>query len=246
MNRVRYLLNFVVLLASLPVAHAANPNKLWEIVSQSCLPAFAAGHGAGQCRLVSSEGYALLKDKVGPAQYILIPTIPVSGIESPAVLQPGLLNYWRAAWDNRDWVGATLGRPLRDDEIGLAINSANSRTQQQLHIHIDCLDPKVATVLATQSTTEPGRWNDLTLKGHRYAVTRVAASSATSVNPFDLVLRRTVYQHQEMKDHTILMTATTGGFLIVDGHYQPDGPDTNPGAAEELQDHSCRIASPLS
>jgi len=244
---VKSLALFLALLAlSETIANAADPNKLWEIVSQSCMPAFTAGHGTGQCARVSPDGYAVLKDLIGPAQYLLIPTARVSGIESAVLLQPDPVNYWHAAWDNRHLVGESLGSPLTDRQIGLAINSADSRTQQQLHIHIDCLDPNVATALATQSTAEPGRWNDLVLKGHRYAVTRVAASSAASVNPFDLVLRRAVYLHEEMKDHTILMTATTGGFLIVDGHYQPDGPDTNPGAAEELQDHSCHIASPIS
>jgi CDP-diacylglycerol pyrophosphatase len=56
-----------------------------------------------------SGGFAVLKDINGIAQYLLIPTARVGGIESPDLLTPGSPNYWRAAWEARRFVEAKLG-----------------------------------------------------------------------------------------------------------------------------------------
>ncbi|MET0331942.1 MAG: CDP-diacylglycerol diphosphatase, partial [Dyella sp.] len=44
------------------------------------------------------NGYAILKDHHGPAQYLLIPTARITGIESPLLLRAGAPNYFAAAW----------------------------------------------------------------------------------------------------------------------------------------------------
>src|ERR1700743_379655 len=76
-------------------ACAANPNALWQIVSEKCVPAAQAGATPNTCALVDARGgYALLKDINGVAQYLLIPTTRISGIESPLILEPQSPNYW--------------------------------------------------------------------------------------------------------------------------------------------------------
>ncbi len=104
------------------------------------LPQKAGGPVRKKCAEANlAVGYAMLKDLVGIAQYLLIPTARVSGIESPLLLESDAPNYWRDAWASRTYVEAKLGCTLPRDEMSLATNSASRRTHNQLHIHIDCL-----------------------------------------------------------------------------------------------------------
>jgi CDP-diacylglycerol pyrophosphatase len=220
--------------------HTYNPNVLWRIVSQSCVPAAAAGNGPGECTKVSPDGYALLKDIRGNGQYLLIPTTRVEGVESEALLRPDASNYFAYAWENRGFVGKSLGKPVPDDLMSLALNSADGRSQNQYHIHIDCMSRDMRKDLSAYDSAVPGAWVDAVFNGHHYQLMRVADSNAASVNPFVLVLRRATAAHQPMRGQTIFMATAPGGFFVVDGTYQRDGMDANPGSSEELQDHSCR------
>ena len=129
-------------------AHAADPNKLWEIVHGECVPGEVKIGNPKPCDAVDlrhgvSKGYAILKDKVGLAQYLLIPTARITGIESPKVLAPNAANYFSQAWRRRSFFERRLHFRVPREDISLAINSAEGRTQNQLHIHIDCVRPEV-------------------------------------------------------------------------------------------------------
>src|SRR5689334_16465486 len=98
-------------------AGAANPNALWDIVHGECVPNMQAHGDPAPCALVALQdglprGYAALKDLRGVAQFLLIPTARVSGIEDPALLDPGAPNYFAAAWRIRTYVQARLDRVL--------------------------------------------------------------------------------------------------------------------------------------
>jgi CDP-diacylglycerol pyrophosphatase len=67
----------------------ADPNALWTIVHDQCVPDQEANSDPGPCALVEltsgqRRGYAVLKDLVGATQFLLIPTDQISGIESPS------------------------------------------------------------------------------------------------------------------------------------------------------------------
>ena len=112
---------------------AADPDALWKIVHDRCVPHATAGEGPGPCSFVDlAGGYAVLKDIRGATQFLLIPTARIAGIESPKILQPGSPNYWQAAWAARRFVDEKAGRSLPRQDIGLAINAASRRSQNQL------------------------------------------------------------------------------------------------------------------
>lgn len=101
-----------------------NPDSLWKIVHGNCVPRQEARGDPGECRLVDlAARYAVLKDLRGNTRFLLLPTDRISGIESPLLLQPGAVNYWRAAWEARRYVEERAGRKLSRDMTGLAINS---------------------------------------------------------------------------------------------------------------------------
>jgi CDP-diacylglycerol pyrophosphatase len=78
---------------------------------------------------------------------------------------------------------------LPRDWVSLAINSALARTQNQLHIHIDCLRADVHEALALHAADIGTTWTPfpVLLAGHPYSAIAVAADDLDAVNPFDLL-----------------------------------------------------------
>jgi CDP-diacylglycerol pyrophosphatase len=121
----------------------------------------------------SETGFAILKDPRGLAQFLLVPTARISGIESPSILDPNAPNYFAAAWESRKFLYKEFGRSLRRDGIGLAINSVVSRSQDQLHIHIACVHTDVLRALHKNQRQISYRWTPFrpSLLGRNYAAT---------------------------------------------------------------------------
>ena len=143
----------VALLAGPAMVRAADPDALWKIVHGQCAPHQAQALNPAPCAFVQANaprqlGYALLKDRSGETQYLLIPTDRVTGIEDALLLNPGSETYLARAWAFRGLVFARLGHDLPDRDMSLAINSQFGRSQNQLHVHIDCLRQYVRDALA--------------------------------------------------------------------------------------------------
>ncbi len=227
-----------VLLLLSGAARAADPDILWKIVHDKCVPA-ADGK---PCAEVSRDGgFAVLKDLNGIAQHLLIPTAKVTGIEDAAVLAPQTPNYFADAWNARHYVEARLGHPLPREAVSLAINSETGRSQNQLHIHIDCVRADVRAVL--QGLTAD-HWASVPMPGgHSYRVRRIAADDLASTNPFRLLASEQPDSVADFGHHTIVLVgaefAGQNGFYMLDDH--ADMMTLDPGSGEELQDHSCGL-----
>jgi CDP-diacylglycerol pyrophosphatase len=236
----------LVLLSGVPASAIANPNALWEIVHDQCEPAAEGAPIAQKCADVNlAGGYAVLKDRVGVAQYLLIPTVRIGGIESPELLEPGSPNYFRAAWQSRHYVDDKLHRVLPRDEVSLAINSADGRTQNQLHIHIDCLAPDVVRTLRELGPRIGTQWTSLPvrLRGHVYSAIRIDDAELAHTDPFKILAPYAAQRGQPMGDQTLLLTGAvradgTPAFYLLNDHVQTG----NWASSEELQDHSCTLA----
>ncbi|NII10275.1 CDP-diacylglycerol diphosphatase [Oleiagrimonas sp. C23AA] len=229
--------------------HEHHPGALWNIVHHQCLPALKRGGKAMPCAYLKPgiHGYALLKDRRGRAQYLLMPTARMIGIESPALLAPGATNYLAQAWSWRGLVSGALGTALSRNEIALAVNSKFARSQNQLHIHIDCVDAGVRQQLdAWQGKlSSHWRWLPAPLKRQRYRAL-VVRGQPLDVDPFRL-LARDLTPGAGMGAHTLVVVGTTfadgrPGFIVLDG--PADLATGQRGSGEALLDHRCRIASP--
>ncbi|SAK58459.1 CDP-diacylglycerol pyrophosphatase [Caballeronia hypogeia] len=232
--------------AFLPLACQANPNALWEIVHDYCEPAAEGAHVRQKCADVSlAGGYAVLKDIVGVAQYLLIPTARVTGIESPELLAPDSPNYFRDAWIARVYLNRALGRTLPRDQVSLAINSAKARSQEQLHIHIDCLAADVAQTLREVGPRIGTEWAPLPvrLRGHVYSAMRIDDADLAHTDPFKLLAPYAASRGQSMGEQTLLLAGAVRSdgapaFYLLNDHVGPG----NFAWAEELQDHTCALA----
>lgn len=228
-------------------AGQADPNKLWEIVHGQCVPSEQRHGSAKPCVAVSlAGGFAILKDRSGATQFLLIPTARVTGIESPAMLAPDAPNYFAAAWRGRGLVERALGHAMPIDTLSLAVNSEAGRSQNQLHIHIDCIRPDVRDALRDAAAKIGTRWAplDVWLFGHHYSAMRVAGTTLAGHNPFKLLARGEPGAAADMGHYTLVVVGMTFashelGFVILADHADPTHGDNASG--EELQDHACTL-----
>jgi CDP-diacylglycerol pyrophosphatase len=220
-----------------------DSNGLWKVVGGQCVPNQRDNGTPAPCTTVDfQKRYAVLKDIEGRAQYLLIPTDRVDGIESPEILYAGSPEYWVGAWNAGRYVGTKLDMPLTGDQLGLEINASTQRSQNQLHIHVDCMRTDIAAALAPHRGDTPGQWSWTTLDGNRYRVMRVM-SLRDRDNPFRVV-NRDLDAKQSMGEQTILVTgagpdAAHDGWLIVNSGRDMEG---GTGTAEGLLDHACTLA----
>ena len=217
---------------------AANPNALWTIVHDRCVPGAQAGNPAPCIRVGPDD--AVLKDLVGRAQVLLIPTTRITGIEDPALLAPGTPNYFAHAWQARHDVEARVGHPLPRSAIALAINPPGNRSQGQLHIHVDCIRPDIRNALRNAA---PGpAWTMLPepLEGQRYLAMRLDGDALVQ-DPIRLLADGVPGARGAMAGYTLVVAGTDApqGFILLAGRIGLDGP----GHGEDLQDHACAIAA---
>ena len=250
MAKWRTLLRVIALactaMASLPAA-AGNPDVLKHIVEGACVPTMQATGHPLPCRKVDLDRrFAVLKDILGKTQYLVLPTDPIAGIEAPELLKSGAPNYWQASWEARSFVEEAAGRKIPRDYIGLAINSAKGRSQNQLHIHVDCVRRDVIQALKRSQSSIGADWRPLPirLRGHHYFATRIESGDLGTVDPFKLLAEKMPRARAAMGDQTLVVIGAVfkngkPGFYVLNDHFNATPGDTASG--EELLDHTCAV-----
>jgi CDP-diacylglycerol pyrophosphatase len=230
-------------------ASAADPNALWNVVHDLCVTDVRLSGSPAPCSKVDlPHGYAVLKDIRGDTQLLLIPTDRVTGIEDTKLLAANSPNYWQAAWDARLIFEKRAGRPVPREALGLAINSLYGRTQNQLHIHIDCVRPSVQRTLAASQARIGERWSnlDVPLTGHHYRVRRLMGADFGARDPFKLLAEADPDARAGMARETIVAIGASfagkPGFILLSDHASLMPLDK--AAGEELLDHSCAVLGP--
>jgi CDP-diacylglycerol pyrophosphatase len=226
-----------------------DPNALWNIVHGACVPHFEAGEGPKPCERVDleggvAEGVAILKDLVGVAQMLAIPTQRITGIEDPQMLAPDAPPVFAAAWSARALVEGRLGRALPREAVGLAINSKWARSQDQLHVHVDCVAVPVVKALAGYASALDGQWRAMTvpLQGRVYFARRVESTDLRDVAPLKLLADGLEGARAQMGAYSLAAVGATfdgkPGFILLADQFSLE----SGGHAEDLEDHDCAIA----
>ncbi len=240
-------------------ARAADPDALWEIVHGRCVPDQRAHRLPAPCVAVDlhggeAAGTAVLKDRRGASQYLLMPTARITGIESPLLLAPGGANYFAAAWQAAPLVGERLHRTLPRQDLALAVNAVTGRSQDQLHIHVDCIRPDVRAALDRAEPGIDGQWRALpqALAGHRYRAVRLSGPALGDADPFRILAASLPDPAAEMGGHTLVLVGDVHDgrpdFVLLDGQASLlarmlwSHVRIGSGSGEELEDHDCRIA----
>jgi CDP-diacylglycerol pyrophosphatase len=201
-------------------APAADRDGLRHIVQEECLPHWNAQHDPAPCESIAQD-YAVLADRKGGAHFLLIATRTITGIEDPAVLNAATPNYFAAAWQARERLNAIVGHPLRRDAVGLAINSAIARGQDQLHIHIECLQPHLYQALQAAAAIVGDHWTPLQIGESPYRALRIRGQDLGAANPFQLLANQIPEARRAMAHYTMIVAGMRfkdgPGFIVLAG-----------------------------
>ena len=219
-------------------------DSLRKIVQQQCVVNWIQKQSPAPCERVflpdlsaNSAGYAVLADRKGGAHYLLIPTQTMAGNESGELLDRDLPNYFAAAWHARDLLTRFVGHAVPRAAVGLAVNTAHSRTQDQFHIHIECLRQDVVDSLHAAAERIGSGWAPAVIAGSTYQAMRVMADGLDGVNPFELLANLSPDVRHRMGDYTLVVAGMqfqgNPGFIVLTG--------TGP-TGELLLDGTCAAA----
>lgn len=229
-------------------------NALWEVVRSVCIPGQSQHRDPKPCLEVDltggvEKGFAVLRDPRGSVHFLLVPTTPISGIESPAARAPSATNYFAKAWDARTYIEQSLGRPVGPDGVVLAVNSALSRSQDQLHIHVGCVKPDVLAALQKNERQIGNRWAEFNvpLLRRHYDAMWISGDTLGATNPFKLLADGLPGAATDMSNYTLVVISLTRavgarGFVILADH--ADLKQDNGAGGEEILDESCGMALP--
>ncbi|MBW8843951.1 MAG: CDP-diacylglycerol diphosphatase [Burkholderiales bacterium] len=242
----------LLLLTASGAAHAADRDVLWKIIDTGCVPGSATGQMPPPCTRVEMPagrefGWAVMKDRRGVLQYLLLPTARISGVESPELLKPGTPNFFAQAWQARDLLDQLNGRPLPRDALSLTLNPVRRRTQDQFHIHISCVRPELQARLQAAEADIASEWSPLAggWRNHSWLVRRVDGDRLDSVNPIVDVATHMPGALDDMGAvgvGVVAMTFKDGrpGFVLMATHR--DDADATSGLTEhDIQDHDCAV-----
>jgi CDP-diacylglycerol pyrophosphatase len=232
-------------------AHAAGLHRraLWQVV-KACIADYQLTGVAFPCRQIDLVGGAergslvlqppLLNDM------IVVPTRPLVGIEDAFLQSPDAPNYFAAAWRARSLLAPPGGREPDWDDVGLAVNPAMVRSQDQLHIHVGCLHPSVKRAIARIAPEVPTiSWVKLPdIVPHiAFWGTRVAKSTLDGVEPFRMAAEALSGRVTERGKLTLMVAGVrvsgADQFLIL-ASYAGAPHSWWPVAAENLVDTSCK------
>ena len=239
------------LLAIEPI-EAHNRNALALSVG-GCVVAERTLHVPFPCLAVDLSGaadhrYAVIRPPLARSEVLLVPTAPIVGIESPALLAKDTAPFFQAAWEARRFVVAALPRDPGWAGLGMAVNSRPSRSQDRLHIHVDCMQPSVMNALARYAPRIGERWTrfPVLLAGGHYWAREASVAEFAKLNPFAAVHDGVPVARRSMADMTLVIAGIqrAGGkpaFMLLAADTRARGSKWAVG--EDLLDHSCRVAS---
>ena len=163
------------------------------------------------------------------------------------MLEPDAPPVFADAWKAKSLVEARLGgKALPREAIALAINSKWSRSQQQLHVHVDCVAQPVAAALADYRGALDAEWRPMTVKlaGQTYLARRLDSADLADAEPLKLLADGVDGARANMGAWSLAAVGADfdgrPGFVLIADPFSLEGG----GHAEDFEDHDCAVARP--
>jgi CDP-diacylglycerol pyrophosphatase len=219
-------------------------SALRQIVQTQCVVNWQQHHNPAPCERVfladpknGDSGYAVVAAPGGGAHYLLVPTQTLAGIESSELLDPDAQNFFAEAWHSRDLVSTFVGHDVPRSAIGLAMGIAQSRTQDQFHIHIECLQQDAFSALRASADGITELWSPITIAGSTFQARRIMSNGLDASNLFDLLGTVKPDARHHLANYTMVVAGmqfkSGPGFIVLAG--------TGP-SGEILLDSTCAVA----
>jgi CDP-diacylglycerol pyrophosphatase len=241
----RLFISAIALLGAMGTVFAAERGLLWSVV-QVCVTNYQLTGASFPCLEVNTaqgaaRGFVTIRAPLARTHIILAPTKKIKGIEDPALQSTDAATYFQHAWEARKYVIETAERPIKDSDIGLAINSRAGRSEDQLHIHVDCLRRRYAQQRRLHdSALRSDRWSRLpfAFRGRYYWALLLNSADLSQTNVFRTAATLLQTSPGRMEDLTLVVVPRPGtGFYLLADQYSPGA--MGKGHGESLLDHSC-------
>jgi CDP-diacylglycerol pyrophosphatase len=203
-------------------------DALRQVVQEQCVVNWTQKQDPSPCERVfladaksGKSGYAVLADRKGGAHYLLVPVQTFTGLEGAELLDPDTPNFFAQAWHARDYIAKFVGHDVPRNVIGLAVNKARARTQDQFHVHIECLRQEVVASLRNSAEQITEHWSPVSVDGFRYDALRIAGDGLDGANPFELLAASQPDARSHMADYTFVVAGmqykSGPGFVLLAG-----------------------------
>jgi CDP-diacylglycerol pyrophosphatase len=216
--------------------HAADRDALREIVQEQCAVHWRDAHDPAPCESIGDD-YAVLADRKGGGHFLLIPTRTLTGIEAPQAYAPGAPNYFQGAWDARSHLAQATHQPLTRTAVALATNPRHSRSQDQLHIHIECIRPIVARSLRGSAADVGAHWAPIRVLAFPFQALRIMGEGLGQTNPLQLLVNALPGAKESIEEYSLIVVGMQfregPGFIVLAGTQLP---------GELLLDSNCAAA----
>lgn len=194
LSRLGVLFCIAAAFAAVTALAKGRREALWQVV-QLCVANHNWTGASFPCLTVNTSdgeerGYIVLRRPVGRPDTILAPTRKITGLEDPLLRSSETPNYFLDAWNERTLVSDRIQRPLAHEQVALAVNSRYTRTQDQFHIHIGCVDREASEILDTISPDlSANRWVRARKRFYGFDIwgLQIAKETLDGVNPVRLL-----------------------------------------------------------
>ncbi|WP_313571678.1 CDP-diacylglycerol pyrophosphatase [Pantoea piersonii] len=248
--RLRIYRGLLLSAIALLLTGCARSDALWMVAQDLCMTNYHYRHDPAPCQQIyqpqsKEQGFSILQNPRYKYHFILVPNLAMSGIESISLSRAGRTDYFGYAWLMRYRLMSAYGADVPDDMLGLAINSAWGRSQNQLHIHLTCLREDVRRQLQAERPYIDEQWRPLPdrLLNHTYYARRVMQPTVMGIYPIALVARDFRLSSPELADYGIALIPTTfsgeKGFILLTTRRGWDR--GNRASVESLLDKRCEI-----
>lgn len=239
----------IILLNSLflflqPISAHADRNVLWEKINENCVPNYLQHETYRPCSLIDLyRGIAIYKVDNDKFQYLLLPTEKITGLEDPKLMMDDTKNYFNEAWIARSFFTERLGKNIKENYISLAINPKNSRTQDQLHIHVSCISNDFTRILSNLSNKNiSSNWSvnqTFVLYNYLFHYKKVSYHELVNTNLFKKIAKEVIREKGDLKNTGVgLVKVSMNDFIL----FIAIGSGKNGIPGEIVQDHECTLA----
>lgn len=173
---------------------------------------------------------------------LVMPAEAIPGLEDPRLQNAPYGSLWAEALATRPLVSEGAGFAVPDASIGLAINADRVRSQDQLHIHVECIRPRYLQSIRAQAAGlgRDGSTKSLIVAGEQFVARRIGREDVERGNLFAL-----------LASESPAGTGLSGvGALLVSNEASPQGSAAEDGmlllaaprqerTVEKLLDHGC-------